>query len=72
MTDHTPSLGEMLVRICAMTDARLREMSPADRDRMLQTHLAAARGSRRNFMLLCSMTDSWAPVLRERLREGNQ
>ncbi len=65
-------LGEALVRICERTDAMLRAMDPADRDRMLQIHLAAARGPRRNFMLLCKMTDDLAPVRRARLVEGGQ
>lgn len=61
------SIGEKFLRICEMTDERLRAMSPAERDRMLQIHLTAARGPRRNFMLLCEMTDSLAPIRRERL-----
>jgi hypothetical protein len=58
-------LGEAFVRICEMTDARLSGMSPPDRDRLLQYHLAAARGSRRNFELLCRLTDEFAPIRRE-------
>jgi hypothetical protein len=68
----TNDLGERLLRICEMTDAQLRAMSPADRDRMLQVHLAAARGPRRNFTLLCAMTDGLAAVRRELLsRKGD-
>jgi len=69
-SEGASSLGEALVRICEMTDAMLRGMSPADRDRMLQCHLAAARGARRNFALLCQMTDAFATVRRERLARG--
>jgi hypothetical protein len=68
-SDRACSLGEGLIRICELTDARLREMSPAERDRLLQYHLAAARGPRRNFELLCRMTDDLAPVRRERLMQ---
>jgi hypothetical protein len=66
-SEHISSLGEVLVRICEMTDARLRAMSGPDRDRLLQLHLAAARGPRRNLSLLCEMTDAFTPVRRERL-----
>lgn len=72
--DHTEAaintdLGERFRQICEMTDERLRRMSPAERDRMLQVHLAAARGPRRNFALLCQMTDAFASVRRQRLAE---
>lgn len=39
-------------------------MSPAERDRMLQT---PTRSPRRKFELLCRMTDSFASIRRERL-----
>ncbi len=60
-------LGERFLLLCRMTDEMMRSMSPADRDRMLQEHLAAARGPGRNFLLLCQMSDALAGVRRERL-----
>jgi hypothetical protein len=60
-------LGVRLVRLCGMIEEWLRGMSSAERDRMLQVHLAAARGPRRNFLLLCEMTDALAPIRRARL-----
>jgi hypothetical protein len=45
------------IRACELTDSRLASMSPAERDRMLQTHLAAARGPERNLQLMFEMTD---------------
>jgi hypothetical protein len=43
--------------MCEMTEERLRTMSAADRDRMLQTHLSAARGPDKNFELMCETID---------------
>jgi hypothetical protein len=60
-------LGERFLKICAMTDERLKQMSPAERDRMLQIHLAATRSMGKKFILLCQMTDAFASVRRERL-----
>lgn len=65
-------LGERLRRICEMTDAMLSHMTPQDRDRMLQVHLAAARGSMRNFALLCQMTDELAPIRRSLLGKESE
>lgn len=71
-SERERSLGEALTRICEMTDARLRQMSPADRDRLLQYHLAAVRGPRRNFTLLCQMTDDLMPLRRARLMQERE
>ncbi len=37
-------------------DERFRRMTPQERDRMLQIHLAQCRGAKRNGDLLCEMT----------------
>ena len=60
-------LGERFLLLCRMTDDMMRRMAPCDRDRMLQEHLAAARGPGRNFLLLCQMSDALAGVRRERM-----
>ncbi len=65
-------LGEKLLRICEMTDARLRAMTPADRDRLLQAHLAATRSPSHKLLLLCSQTDALAPIRRDRISQGRQ
>ena len=55
------------MRLCGETDEMLRRMAPRDRDRMLQEHLAAARGPRRNFLLLCQLSDELAGLRRDRM-----
>ncbi len=70
-SNPTPEeLARKLVLTCRMTDEMLRNMSPADRDRMLQTHLAAVRGPARNFALVCQATDALMDLHRERSRQG--
>ncbi len=44
------------VRLRGMTRRMLAEKTPAERDRMLQRHLAQARGPARNALLLRQMT----------------
>jgi|GEM_PF-2662492 len=46
------------VLLCRMTDEHLSNMPPQDRDRMMQVHLAQARGATRNGDLLWQMTDA--------------
>ncbi len=45
-----------LATLCRMTREMLDRMTPAQRDRMMQEHLAAARGPERNLRLLCEMS----------------
>ena len=47
---------QRLATLCRMTREMLERMTPAERDRMMQEHLAAARGPERNLQLLCDMT----------------
>lgn len=47
-----------LLRLCEMMRTMCENMTPAERDRMRQTNLAAARGPVKNLVLLCSMTSS--------------
>ncbi|MCH7925698.1 MAG: hypothetical protein IIC51_09210 [Planctomycetes bacterium] len=47
---------ERAVRLRRMTAEYLRAMSPQERDRMMQVHLAQARGPAKNLELLRSMT----------------
>ena len=54
---------ERAMRLRRMTRDMLANMSPQERDRMLQQHLAQARGPVRNAILLRQMT---AMVLRAR------
>ena len=44
--------------LCRMTDEYLSNMTPQERDRMVQVHLAQARGPKRNGDLLRQMTDA--------------
>lgn len=50
-------LSERLERVARMTDDFFTNLSAQDRDRMLQVHLAQARGPALNGDLLCEMTD---------------
>ncbi|MCK4660544.1 MAG: hypothetical protein KAV82_13570 [Phycisphaerae bacterium] len=43
-------------RLREMTRDLLNDMTPAQRDRMMQIHLAQARGPRQNVLLACQMT----------------
>ena len=55
------------MRLRRMTAEYVRDMQPHERDRLMQVHLAQARGPIKNAMLLRQMT---ATVLR--IRKGRQ
>jgi hypothetical protein len=48
----------------------LSRMTSAERDRMMQEHLAAARGPQRNLQLLCEMTRTLFELRRPGRDEG--
>lgn len=54
----TPDEVDRAVRLRKMTDELLNSMSPSQRDRMMQTHLAQARGARLNALLMRQVTDT--------------
>lgn len=56
MPSTDPDTIERAVRLRRMTADYLRAMSPQERDRMMQVHLAQARGPAKNLELLRSMT----------------
>lgn len=56
MNTADPDTLERAVRLRRMTAEYLRAMSPQERDRMMQVHLAQARGPAKNLELLRSMT----------------
>ena len=56
MSTTDPDTLERAVRLRRMTAEYLRAMSPQERDRMMQVHLAQARGPAKNLALLRSMT----------------
>ncbi len=56
MSPTDPDTLERAVRLRLMTAEYLRAMSPQERDRMMQVHLAQARGPAKNLELLRSMT----------------
>ena len=60
MNEQTTSSAE---RLRFLTDAMVKTLTPQERDRTMQIHLAQARGPVRNAMLLCDMT---AMLLRAR------
>lgn len=66
------TIADRFRRLCEMQQRRWDNMPPPEKDRLLQSHLAAARGPRRNFMLLCKMTDDFLPARRERLVQETQ
>jgi hypothetical protein len=63
---------ERFLRACELSDDRWWSMSPGERDRIMQVHLAAARGPHNNFILACEMSDFvWAASrAREPLEAG--
>lgn len=56
MSQTDQDATERAVRLRRMTAEYLRAMSPQERDRMMQVHLAQARGPAKNLELLRSMT----------------
>ena len=58
-------MGERLATLCRMTREMLERMTPAERDRMMQEHLACARGPERNLALLCEMTRTLVALRKE-------
>lgn len=64
--------GERLVILCRMTQEMLDRMTDAERDRMLQEHLAAARGPEKNLQRLCEMTQTLLELRRACKTEGQK
>jgi len=58
MNDSTSEMTERFNRLCEMQDRLWRSMPPADKDRILQSHLAAARSPSTRLTMVCKMTDS--------------
>ena len=58
MTPNDPDTIDRAVRLRQMTAEYLRSMTPQERDRLMQIHLAQARGPEANAMLLRRMTAS--------------
>jgi hypothetical protein len=67
MTHYESATIERATRLRRMTAEYVRDMKPHERDRLMQVHLAQARGPIKNVMLLRQMT---ATVLR--IRKGRQ
>lgn len=57
MTSTDAATIERAMRLRRMMNEHLRNMSPQERDRSMQIHLAQARGPEANAFLLCEMTD---------------
>lgn len=62
MSTTDPDTLERAVRLRRMTADYLRAMSPQERDRMMQVHLAQARGPQKNLELLRRMTARMARI----------
>ena len=60
---NDPETMARAVRLRRLMDASLANQTPQERDRIMQMHLAQARGPLRNAVLLCDMT---AMLLRAR------
>lgn len=67
MTRFEPATIERAMRLRRMTAEHVRDMKPHERDRLMQVHLAQARGPIKNAMVLRQMT---ATILR--IRKGRQ
>ncbi len=63
MTLNDPDTIERAMRLRRIMNEFVTTMTPQERDRVMQVHLAQARGPVRNAMLLCEMT---AMLLRAR------
>lgn len=48
--------GERLARLLQMQDAYFRDMSPQQRDRLMQAHLASARTPAKRLQAVCELT----------------
>ena len=70
MSQTDPDTLERAVRLRRMTAEYLRAMSPQERDRLMQVHLAQARGPAKNLALLRSMTAMMVRT-KKTLRERN-
>jgi hypothetical protein len=60
MNDEERDIVRKFRQLCRMTDEYFNNMSPQDRDRMMQVHLAQARGPVRNGDLLRQAADAIA------------
>ena len=58
MTSNERERAERFERLCRMIDEHLNNITAQERDRIVQAHLAQARGSVRNGDLLRQMTDA--------------
>ena len=67
MTHYDSATIARAMRLRRMTAEYVRDMKPQERDRLMQVHLAQARGPIKNRMLLRQMT---AAALR--IRKGRQ
>lgn len=56
MTPYEEETAERAARLRQMMNDYIRSMTPQERDRMMQVHLAQARGPMHNAKLLCQMT----------------
>ena len=67
MTD--PSTIERAMQLRRMTSEFVRNLTPQQRDRMMQIHLAQARGPIKNAMLLRQITARLLKIRKARLTE---
>jgi hypothetical protein len=64
--------GRRLVEVFEATAEMFNRMSPAERDRIQQSHLAAARGPRGNFRLVLEGMDLLLKLRREQVRNASE
>ncbi len=67
-----PDTLERAVRLRRMTAEYLRAMSPQERDRMMQVHLAQARGPQKNLELLRRMTAMMVQIKKARQEQDGR
>ncbi len=72
MSTTDPDTLERAVRLRRMTADYLRAMSPQERDRMMQVHLAQARGPAKNLELLRSMTAMMVRIKKARQEQDGR
>ncbi|MBU0718947.1 MAG: hypothetical protein KJ749_11915 [Planctomycetes bacterium] len=66
MTRRNPETAERAMQLRRMTAERLRTMTPQERDRVMQVHLAQARGPVANAMLMRQLTATMLRIKKTR------
>ncbi len=67
---NNAAAAQRLHRVAQLTAEYLRALSPAERDRIMQTHLAQAREPSTNLKSVCQLTRSVLELRKNRAGDG--